>query len=490
MDLFDRAEAGPLDEFRRARALHLRGHASFAMSGASDVSALQQLAGERLMPLDIHYAREAYLDALTARLLKGAPRVRLREVAEAALGAVRADPPPRGDGLLLEGMTHQVLEGFAAAVPSYRRALDAFASTDVSDLDASLTRGWVACSVAASLWEDELHRTLVTRVVRLARESGWIVSLPLTLAHLALLEIRHGELASMAATLDQLNTVSEALGGFPAPRIALAAEAHLGREAEFLRMHEHHSEERPTSGNDRLFSAWASALLYNGLGRHAEAFSAAETAFAEPQPLDSSSSLLPELIEAAALSSRFDVGTVAMQRLSEMTRASGTDWALGLEARSRALMSDDVSAEPHYREAIERLASPGTRIEHARAHLVYGEWLQRIGRTGEARQMLRHAHEEFLAMGLEGFAGRAARTLRTTGVAVINYRIETGDGLTDRESQIARLAARGTVQFRHRRPPLPEPADDRIPPAQGLREARDRLTQAAGGGAGATGSRR
>ena len=46
----------------------------------------------------------------------------------------------------------------------------------------------------------------------------------------------------------------------------------------------------------------------------------------------------------------------ASWQLDERTRAIGTEWALGIAARSGALLSHGQAADTSYREAIERLA--------------------------------------------------------------------------------------------------------------------------------------
>jgi len=107
------------------------------------------------------------------------------------------------------------------------------------------------------------------------------------------------------------------------------------------------------------------------------------------------------------------------------------------------LVSDELSAEPHYRQAIECLGRTRVRVELARAHLLYGEWLRREGRRVDAREQLRSAHEMFAAIGAQGFAERARRELVATGETVRKRTAETRDELTAQESQIARLAADG-----------------------------------------------
>jgi DNA-binding CsgD family transcriptional regulator len=152
---------------------------------------------------------------------------------------------------------------------------------------------------------------------------------------------------------------------------------------------------------------------------------------------------LVELIEAATRTGKSALAADALERLSETTRPSGTDWGLGIEARSRALLSEGEVAERLYREAIERLARTRVRVALARAHLLYGEWLRRERRRMDAREQLRTAHELFITMGADGFAERARRELRATGETARKRTVETSGQLTPQETQVARLARDG-----------------------------------------------
>jgi DNA-binding CsgD family transcriptional regulator len=187
---------------------------------------------------------------------------------------------------------------------------------------------------------------------------------------------------------------------------------------------------------------WATAVLYNGLGRYGEALAAAEQASEHPQELWHTL-LLPELIEAAVRSGQAARAAEALDLLAVTTRASGTDWALGTEARSRALLARNQAAEDLYQEAIDRLGHTGLRIELARAHLLYGEWLRRQRRRGDARGQLRAAYEIFVSAGAGAFAERARIELRATGERAPKQTVETRDALTVREAHIARLAGQG-----------------------------------------------
>jgi DNA-binding CsgD family transcriptional regulator len=186
-----------------------------------------------------------------------------------------------------------------------------------------------------------------------------------------------------------------------------------------------------------------SAILNNGLGRFPAAMAAVRDAGERPDEIGSPTWALAELIEAAVRCGEHRLAERALERLAKTTSAAGTDWALGIEARSRALLGDGNDAERLYLETIERLGRTSMRVQLARAHLLYGEWLRRERRRVDAREQLRAAFEMFTAMGVEAFAARAERELLATGEHVRRRSVETRDELTAQEAQIARLAGEG-----------------------------------------------
>jgi DNA-binding CsgD family transcriptional regulator len=275
-----------------------------------------------------------------------------------------------------------------------------------------------------------------------------VTALPLALTASVVAQIFAGELATAAASIDEVQIATEATGSELAPFGSLVLAAWRGREADLAGPIEATLKEAvPGGGGGDLglsTAQWAKALLHNGLGQYECALAAAQQVVEPSKRLDATFNwVLPELIEAAARSGHAQVAHDALKHLSEMTRAGGTDWGLGLEARSRALLSECDLAEQLYREAIERLGRTRVRGEHARAHLLYGEWLRREGRRKDARAQLRTAHQMFTDMGMEAFAERAGRELQTTGQTVRKRRAETRDDLTPQERQIAQLARDG-----------------------------------------------
>jgi ATP/maltotriose-dependent transcriptional regulator MalT len=301
---------------------------------------------------------------------------------------------------------------------------------------------WPASAAAVLLWDDDQWDALSRRQVALARRAGALSELSLALTTRAYLELFGGEIPTAAALIEDAQRTS---GGSVACYGTLAIAAMRGREEEVaaLAATTRDSAELRGEGIGIAVSEWASALLFNGLGRYDEALVAAENGSAHPEELGFAAWSTVELIEAAARTGQSARAAFALRRLTEITTACGSDWALGVAARSRALLSETEVAEPLYREAIARLGQTRIRVDLARAHLLYGEWLRRRNRRVDAREQLRTAYELLAVMGLEGFAARARRELLATGETVRKRSVEPAGELTEQEAQIARLARDG-----------------------------------------------
>jgi DNA-binding CsgD family transcriptional regulator len=256
-----------------------------------------------------------------------------------------------------------------------------------------------------------------------------------------------GEFAVAAALTEEAQDVSVAIANPDVSISGLFLAGWRGRPAEAARLIEASDRDAASRGEGRRIGAgrYAMAVLYNGLGRYELALAVAQQALEYPQELATSNWALHEQIEAATRTGQPEAAARALEQLSEMARASGTDWALGIEARSRALMTDNQVAEDLYREAIERLSRTSVRPELARAHLLYGEWLRRENRRLDAREQLRAAHEMLTAMGIEAFAERAERELLATGETARKRTTDTAVHLTAQEAQIARMARHGVA---------------------------------------------
>jgi DNA-binding CsgD family transcriptional regulator/tetratricopeptide (TPR) repeat protein len=442
LGLLAMAQAGPLDELQRARGDRLRAQVAFASSHGRDAPPLLLSAAKQLESLDVGLARETYLEAFTAALFVGRLSPAVGDVARAARLAPAPLAPGRAPDLLLDGLALLVTKGYAAGTPALRQALLAFRSQPISAEDG-LSWLWLAERAAMAVWDDEAWHILASRHVKLARESGALSELPLAVRSRILLHAHTGELAEGRALIAEAQVVAEATGSQLAPYGATGVAAWRGREAEATELIRANMDGVTSRGEGRgVTSQYSAALLYNGLGRYDKALAAAEQV-CEYDDIGVLGWSLTELIEAAVRSGQPARAAQAVERLAETTRASGTDWALGTEARSRALLSAGETAEKLYREAIERLGRTRMRPAVARAHLLYGEWLRRENRRRDARAELRTAHGLLTAMGIEAFAERARRELLATGDTVRKRTVETAGDLTAQEAHIARLAVDG-----------------------------------------------
>ncbi len=436
------AQVGPPDELQRARGDLLRAQIAFASSHGRDAPPLMLSAARRLETLDVGLARETYLEAFTAALFVGRLSPAVGDVARAARTAPAPSGPVRAPDLLLDGLALLVTEGYATGAPALRRALLAFRGQDISGQEG-LSWLWLAGRAAMAVWDDETWHILASRHVKLAREAGALSELPLAIRSRILLHAHAGELEQGTALIAEAQTVADATGSQLAPYGATGIAAWRGHEAEAAELIQANLDGVTTRGEGRgVTSHYAAALLYNGLGRYDEALTAAELV-CQYDDIGVLGWSLSELVEAAVRSGQPERASGAFERLSETTRASGTDWALGAEARARALVSEGQTAEDCYREAIERLGRTRMRPAVARAHLVYGEWLRRQDRLRDARAELRTAHGQFTTMGVEGFADRARRELLAAGDTVRKPTAGTISELTAQEANIARLAVDG-----------------------------------------------
>jgi DNA-binding CsgD family transcriptional regulator len=432
------------DDPQRARVDLLRGRIAFGSSHGRDAPPLLLAAARQFERYDPSLARDTYLEALVAALFVGrlAGEVGIEQVATAARGA----PPPedRPSDLLLDGFTAVITDGYAEGVPRLREAVAAFRRDDLPFGDG-VRWLWHATHAAHDLWDDESWELLNTRHVELARKLGALTLLPITLSARIGLHLFAGELAAAAALVDEIGAVTEATGIRLPPYGKLALAAWQGREVEASELIRSVTAELVPRGDGMGLTLveHAASVLYNGLGRYDEACKAAERGAAYPQELGFSTWSLAQLVEAASRADRPELASDALERLAERTGPCGTDWALGVEARSRALVSRGAAAEDAYREAIARLGRTRLRAELARAHLVYGEWLRREGRRIDAREQLRPARELFASMGMEAFAGRAEGELLATGERPRRRVPETRRDMTPKEAQIARLARQG-----------------------------------------------
>jgi DNA-binding CsgD family transcriptional regulator len=446
LDLLVTAEARPLDELQSARVDLLRGQIVFASGMGSDAPPLLLKAAKRLESLDLGLARETYLTAWIAALFAGplAGAGDLLEVSRAARGLPPRPEPARPVDLALDGLALLVTDGPAAAAPLLREAASAYAGPDIS-ADDRLRWGWVAQGVASALWDDDAWRVILERQLQLARAAGALDQLPVDIHALGTAMARTGDFAAAAALVAEADAVREATGSRAAPFTAMMLACLRGDQAVAVPLIEATIAAAAARGQGMAvaYARWVAAILDNGLGRYEDALASAKEASEDTATLYPAMWALPELIEAAVRSGKPRTAAGALARLAEYTQAGRTSFGLGIEARSRALLSDPDAAEALYQEAIDRLGRTQLRPELARAHLLYGEWLRRENRRSDARAQLRTAHEMLSAMGAEAFAERARRELLATGETVRKRTAGAPSALTAQEASIARLAAEG-----------------------------------------------
>jgi DNA-binding CsgD family transcriptional regulator/tetratricopeptide (TPR) repeat protein len=445
-ELLAAAELGPLDELQRARLARLRAQIVFTRHRGRDAVPLLLDAAERLERLGDGQAGEAYLESLGAAIFAGRllGQDGLREVAEAARAALQAARPPRLVDVLLDGLVARYTEGYVTGAPVLKRALQAFRRDSGRNADDVMRWYWLAWFVAGDMWDDETWHELSTSAVRLAREAGALSVLPLALTHRAAVHLHAGEFTAASELVAECDALTEATGHAPMRYTKLSLVAWRGVASAEAVPFQSDAQDGISWGEGRAIggAAYLRAVLYNGLGRYQDALAGARRA-CEYDDLGVFGFGLVELVEAGVRAGAPEAVGAALRRLEERSDASGTEWALGVLARSRALLSDGPAAESLYREAIERLERSRVAVHLARTHLVYGEWLRRENRRLDARGQLRTAYEMLSGFGADAFAERARRELVATGESVRRRAAEAREVLTAQEAQIARLAGDG-----------------------------------------------
>ncbi len=430
-----------VDDLQRARVQQLSGQIEYASHPGPDAPALLVDAAARLEPLDVLLARETYLDAWLASTVAGRtarPGGTLLDVSIAALSAAPPPNEPRPCDLLLDALATSVTGDRRSAAPSLHRAMHAFLDDHLPDSEV-VRWGMVASLTAMGLWDLESWEILSTRQIELARASGAITPLIITLKGHAVMLALSGDFEAVNGLVAQEAALAEATGVQLASFAGLLVAGYRGRPDEAAALLLETRDDSRISGH---WVAWATALLNNGLGRYPEALEAADLAATSKDGPFTPTWALPEVIEAAVRSGRQARAEEALEQLYNAT-VDDSDWALGVLARARALLSTGTAAESYYEEAVSRLSRTRLRPELARSHLLYGEWLRRENRLGDARAHLRTAYSSFQEMGAEAFTDRARTELRATGESVRKQTAETSIDLTSQEEHIVRLARNG-----------------------------------------------
>jgi len=442
-------EAGPADALRAAQVKHLRGQIAFDQRRATCAVRLLVDAAQQLEPLDGDLAREAYLEALGAAIFSSTTQEEASVVAKAARAAAPTEGQLRITDLMLDALATRIVEGHAAAVPTLARVVEKVRSIDYRIENVGrliwLGRNPFAGYLATDLWDFEAGRMLAEMQVQRARDTGALVQLQFAVNILAVHELLAGQLPDAAVLVEEDRMVCDITGNPPVGYAATLLAALRGTdEVAASRLIAAARDEAAALGEGRIvtFAGYASAVLNNGLGRHDIAVQAAREVFDRDVVGGYQMMVVSELAEAASRTGDTELVVAALQRMSQRARATPTEWALGMEARLRAMLSGE-KADASYRESIQRLDRAGLRMEVARGHLLYGEWLRRTGERIKARAQLRAAHDLLLAMGAAAFAERARRELVMLGEKGLQRSVETTDELTVQEFHIARFARDG-----------------------------------------------
>jgi len=444
--LLVQAEVDAVDDLQRARVEQLRGQIDRASSSGREAPVRLLQVAVRLEPLDVRLARDTYLAALFASLVAGRlaqPGGHLLEIAKAAQTVAPAVDPPLPRDLLLDALARMITDGRAAAEPQLRRAVQEFRAEQVS-ADDMLDWGLLASGAAIMLWDFSSWAELSRRHLELVRASGALAPLSAALNAHRMLAVFGGDFEAAESLGIEESAVKEVTGAQKTSYGALLLAAYHGRSAEVSRLIAATASDAIARGEGLglQHANWAAAVLHNGLGRYAEALSAARQAAEEDYAPFVRQGVLPELIEAAVKDGQRAVAAEGLRRLATTT-IKGSDWASGMEARCRAMLSDGDEAEHWYTEAVECLSRTPLRTDLARARLLYGEWLNAEHRRADARHQLRSAYDLFAAIGADAFAERARSELLATGENVRKRDVDRHSELTAQEEQIARLARDG-----------------------------------------------
>ena len=446
------AESAPLRPLQRARLERLRAQIEMHQRRGRGAVPLLVAAAKRLERLDVGLARSTYLDAIGAATIASTlgDGFNVTDVARAARAAPKTAGPSSAADLLLEGFVALFLDGYGTAIGPLRDSLRAFRheqERDASPLEASSSSellASMASRVAVEVWDEEVALAISTRQVERARGAGALTALPVGLTSLAGLKVHVGDFAAAEEMLHEAEAITAATGNVRPAWGGLLLAAWRGDARRAASLIEASIEDANVRGEGWQLTAahYASAVLDNGRGRYSTALESAMGACWDGEQ-GFTALALPELIEAAIRSDRADIAAEGVRRLSERACLGGTAWALGVEARSRALVSEGAAADALYQEAIAHLSESLAIPQLARTHLLYGEWQRREKRRVEARAQLRLAYQIFVRVGAAGFADRAQRELEATGEHARRRTVETIDDLTAQESQIARLAGKG-----------------------------------------------
>lgn len=455
LGLLVRVEAGPHDALQTAEVEYLRGEIAFDQLRVREAARLLQSAAGRFERVCAESSREVRLRALDAAMWLAGPdgpdTSSILETAAAALAGPQAPRAPRALDVLLDAFVLRYTEGYAPAAPLLNRAIDMLLAADVDadhpDSWLPVTRSKISATLAAEVWDADSWHALALRETQFARKTGAPIHLQFALHYLAWTLLLRGEFGKAASVIDEDCAAAAATGNRPLWFGGLLLAAWRGQHDKACELIEKTAASAKAEGICRVadFAAYARSVLDNGFGRHADALAAVKPVF-DHDHAGFGALVVPELVEAASRTGDVELLAAARDWIAIRTEATPTPWALGIESRIGALLSEGDVADGLYRRSLEHLGRTQVGLERARGHLIYGEWLRRNNKRVDARAQLRVAEEMFSAMGADGFADRARRELLATGESARKRSAKTGEdgvSLTPQELQVAQLAREG-----------------------------------------------
>jgi DNA-binding CsgD family transcriptional regulator len=445
--LLARARQRLIDPLILAEAQNIDGRLRIALLQPTAAQHLLS-AARQFLPLDMDRARNSLLEAIVAYFVSQTMAVGTdsRELAEMALTSKRNSSEAGLADLLLESFGMLCGVGYAEAVEVLRRTARWLSAGPVSKEEVAAFYMF-GIFLANELLDDRMYASWVERVEMEARESGALLALQYILICAAENQLRTGRFSAAESNFAEVAEITVAIGGpdiytpLNAVLLAWRGDEQGTRSATTLLIE---GANAIGSAGAAIVGYRALSILAMGAGRYREALQAAQESISL-QTIGWLSEALPIVIEAASRCGEHHIAERALRELTDRAKSTATPWALGVLARCRALLADDMDAETLYEEAITNLEQTPLVVELAWTNLIYGEWLRRQNRRMEARTRLRAAHHTFESIGATGFAGRARAELLATGEHIRRRSVETRNELTDQELRIARLASEGAT---------------------------------------------
>jgi DNA-binding CsgD family transcriptional regulator len=449
--VLDLAAPGLDDAGLHVSVQRMRASIAVFFSHHKDAPAMLLSAASRVEVTDVSLRRQILFDAMQASLVarEYTVDVTLEDVAQAVLETAHdAGSLPSSKDLLLDGFATRIVRGYADAVPPLRAAVASMFTDEAAahvDIPSTIL-GWFA---ADDVWDERGRHAMFERAQAIERRHGALGAMRITLAGLSVSQAWAGHMTDAENSYGEASEIS-ALIGVPPPAttgVLLEVRAWQGRESESRAVAALTADWGREKGARilEIFALMGLTVLEVGLGRYPEALRWGLEIF-EDDPPGFGNRILPEVVEAGVRGGDLAAARKALSRLTERATLSSTPWALGVLARSTALMAADADAESYYLQAIDHLTATAVRTELARAHLLYGEWLRRRKRRRDAQVQLRAAHDMFTAMGAAAFADRARAERRASGDASRDdHPLRNQFGLTPQEVQVARQAGAGAT---------------------------------------------